>query len=266
MADTNYPYVDLNGVFNVQKDYVAKLPTDQNTAPIISDVRSNLDKMYFNYTSAGMSTDAVLDHQNKMLDIVKTEKQRLQDKKESVDNAFNGQKRAVELINSNRLQQHSYTNLIIVLIITLVLFIGIMMLSSYFPFVPQVVFELLSIIVISAGIYISLYSFFDIESRSNMNFNELDLPGLKNSLAGNTRAEGTGNWRDLLGGSIGGCITSDCCGPNTEWDNGNTVCVPVSLFRNGFTTMSFAYDTGDLTNTNISSNSPYEFENYVRVR
>jgi hypothetical protein len=268
MPDTNYPYVDLNGVFNVQKDYLAKVTSessDPSTTGIINDIQTKLTGMYNNYTAAGLSTDAVLDHQNKMMDIVNTEKQRLQNKKDSVDNVIYGQKRAVELNNSNRLKQHGYTGLLIILIITLVLFIGIMMLSSYLPFVPQVFFDLLSIIVISTGIYMSLYTFFDIESRSNMNFNELDLPGLSNTVAGNARAQGTGNWEDLLGG-INGCMTDSCCGPDTQWDQGNNVCVPSSIFRNGFTTMSFAFNSGDLTNTNISSNSPYEFDNYVPVK
>jgi hypothetical protein len=44
MPDTNYPYVDLNGVFNVQKDYLAKVTSessDPSTTGIINDIQTN---------------------------------------------------------------------------------------------------------------------------------------------------------------------------------------------------------------------------------
>jgi hypothetical protein len=250
----NYPYVDLNGVLNIQKDYLGNLSaSDPDSAAVIRQIQSNLSNMYTDYATANTSTDSSLTRQKDVLDIVNAEKQRLVAKKQGVDNAAFGQKRAVELNNSNRLRQNSYTNLLIILIITLALFVGIMIASNYLTFVPQVVFDLLSIIVISVGIYIALYSFLDIQGRNNMDFNQLDLAGMNNSVAGNAKASGAGG-TNLISGSTG-CVGSDCCGPSTVWDQGNNIC------RQGFTTMSFSYNQGDITK--VAANGPYEFDNYV---
>jgi len=251
----NYPYVDLNGVLNIQKDYLGNLSaSDPDSAAVIRQIQSNLSNMYTDYAAANTSTDSALTRQKEVLDIVNAEKKRLQDKKQGVDNAAFGQKRAVELNNSNRLKQNSYTNLLIILIITLVLFVGIMIASNYLTFIPQVVFDLLSIIVISVGIYIALYSFLDIQGRNNMNFNQLDLAGMNNSIAGNSKAAGAGGPKNLITGDFG-CVGSDCCGPATIWDQGNNIC------KQGFTTMSFSYNTGDITK--VAANGPYEFDDYV---
>jgi hypothetical protein len=201
-----------------------------------------------------------------MLNIVNTEQHRLQDKKSSIDNAITGQKRMIELNNSNRLRQQSYTKILVIFIIVLVLFVGIIMLSKALPFIPQVVFELLSIIIISIGIYMALYTYLDIQSRNNMNFDELDIPGLNNTALGNTIAtgKGSGSLSNLLYGT-NLCVENECCGPETVWDMPTNKCVPISTTtpmtttQQNFTTMTTAYINGDL------SNGPYEFESYTPV-
>jgi len=263
MSDS--PYVDLNGVLTIEKNYLGNLnASDPGSAAIINNVQSNLDTMYKDYIDSHISTDAGITYQKKMMDIVNSEKERLHQKKQSVDAAIFGQKRAVELGNSNRLRQSSYTNLLLILIVTLVLFVAIMIASTYLTFIPQVVYDILSIIVISVGIYVGLYSFLDIQSRNNMNFNELNLPGLNNSVAGNSVATGNGSMFNLITGSTG-CVGSDCCDNiTTKWDNEKLYCKAIPT-TSGFTTMSFAYKNGDLSSINnkIESDSPYEFENYV---
>jgi uncharacterized membrane protein len=261
----SYPYVDLSGVLTVQKDYLANLKNqsqDPNSSSIITNLQSNLSNMYNDFTKANVSTDGVITNQNQMLDIVNSEKKRLLDKKQSVDTALYSQKRAVELNESNRLKQNSYTNLLIVFIITLVLFIGITVLSNTLTFVPQTVFDLLSIIVISLGIYIGIVTYLDILSRNNMNFNELNLGSLENNKAGNTVASGSGGISNLLSG-LEGCVGSDCCGPNTVWDQGNGICKSISIVS-PFTTMSFAQQNGDISS--VSANSAYEFLDYLPIR
>lgn len=287
-----YPYIDVNGVLEVEKNNLSNI-NSQNSNDLTSKIQKELNNLYSSYKAADSSTDSVITQQKQVLDIVNTEHQRLQDKKQSVDNAINGQKRVLDLTDSNRLRQQSYTKLIVIFIITLVLFVGIMLLSKNLTFIPQVFFELLAIIIISISIYNSLYLYLDIQSRSNMNFNELDIPSLNNSVAGNAliSGQGTGSLTDLLTG-LNGCKTSDCCGPQTIWDNVNNVCVPITITTtisasdsmrgnitqsasmstsslvSGFTTMSVAYlndDNIDVPIKKLSPNNPYEFDKYTPV-
>jgi hypothetical protein len=256
------PIIDLNGVLNVQKDYLLNLKSQsQNSASagVISDIQTNLQNLYGDYTNSNQTTDGLLTQQTNVLNIVNTENQRLEDKKDSVDKILTGKKRAADLNNSARLRQNAYTNLLIVFIITLGLFIGIIILSRTFPFIPQSIFDILSIIVISIGIFVGIYLFLDIQTRSKMNYDQLDLPGINKNVAGNTLATGTdtGNLLDLI--NISGCVGSDCCGPNTTWDQGNSKCSSVSI--SGFTTMDVAYNKSELSK--ITPNSAFEFSNYV---
>jgi len=261
--------VDLNGVLQIQKDYLANLKTqsqDPNSATIINNIQKNLSSTYQDYGNANETTDGLLTHQTEILDIIGKEKKRLEDKKDSVDKVIFGQKRAVELNNSARLKQNSYNYLIIILIITLGAFVLIILLSRHLTIVPQIVYDLLSIIVISLGLYYIVVTFLDIQSRRNMNFNELNLAPLNNSVAGNTVAsstdKGSGDLLSLL--NLNACVGADCCGPSTTWDQGNVRCVPISI-KSPFTTMDFAYTIGEIPSKKISMNTPYEFTGYMPV-
>jgi hypothetical protein len=276
----NNNVVDVNGLLQVQKDYLTVLKDksqDPNSAPIVSNIQTNLTATYNDYNAANVTTDGLLTHQNEVLDIIGNEKKRLEDKKNSVDTVIFGQKRAVELNNSNRLKQNAYNYLIVIFLITLGAFIAIILLSRYLTIVPQIVYDLLSIIVISVGIYFIVLNFFDIQSRSNMNFNELDLAPLPNAVAGNTVAKSSSDTSsDLLQLiNVNGCVGAECCGPNTLYDQSNNICIlrtgtgtgtATSTTRAPFTTMDFAYKVGELPNKKISVNTPYEFTNYVPIR
>jgi hypothetical protein len=264
--------INLNGLLEIQKGYLADLGSDAKsklpaTATDISNIQSKLDNTYNSYKAADITTSNLLTQQDQVLDIVNTENKRLKDKKDSVDGILVAKKRAAELNNSNRLRQNGYTNILIVFIITLVVFILISIASSRFTFIPQIIFEMLIVLDICVGGYFAFVIFLDIQSRRKMNFNELDLGTMNNSGLGNNRPESTG---DLLNGiNFNGCVGSDCCDPDTTtWDKGNSVCVQKDLFPSlisPFTTMSFSYNVGDMQEKKVLANEPYEFSNYMHI-
>ena len=135
-----------------------------------------------------------------MLNIVKTEQDRLNNKKDDINSAYVGKQRAVQLNESYRLKYRQFMKILLVIIVTLVLFILITFLSVRFPFIPSFIFEILSIFIISAGIFIIYFMMTDLVSRSNTYYNELNIPGP--NIGGNTIAtsSSTTNWQDLLNG------------------------------------------------------------------
>uniref|UniRef100_A0A6C0JQ83 Uncharacterized protein n=1 Tax=viral metagenome TaxID=1070528 RepID=A0A6C0JQ83_9ZZZZ len=240
-------YIDINGALSVQQNL---LNNPSNQPPnVIDNIKGNLNSLYRSYREADASTDAVLTQQSKVKEIVDSEFKRLTDKKKSVDNSLVGQKRIIELNNSNRLRQQGYTKLLVIFIITLVLFVLLIILSKNITFIPQIFFELIAIIIISISIYLAFNTFLDIQSRSKMDFNKLDIPEIKN-ISGNTIASGS---ETNLMSSLNVCITSDCCGPETKWDILQNKCVK-EVKQQGFTTLS-----------NIGNNEPTEFSNYTLV-
>ena len=71
----NYPYVDLNGILNIQKDYLGNLSaSDTDSAAVITEIQSNLSNMYKDYAEANVSTNSALTRQKEVLDIVEAEK------------------------------------------------------------------------------------------------------------------------------------------------------------------------------------------------
>jgi hypothetical protein len=272
MSNSNpiVPYVDLSGLFEIQKNYLNNLKSSSSnpeSVDKINDVQKQLQNLYSSFSTAKTSTDSILDHQNEMLDIVNKENNRLALKKQSVDTALDGKKRAIKLNESNRLRYEQYTKIIIVIIITLALFIGISITSKFLPFLPQFIFDILSIFVITIGLFTSYFIFLNMQMRSNMNFDELDLPGPKilseeEIQKGKAQEAKYGN---LLGSiDLVGCMGSDCCDVGTLWDTGNSVCRPIVPFQNPFTTISVAYKQGDI-NGPVKSNSPNEFESYSKI-
>jgi len=136
------------------------------------------------------------------------------------------------------------------------------------PMVPQIVFDILSIIVFCIGAYYIGTTLIDINSRSKMNYDELDLTTLTSPAPGNTVAEsssnqGSGSIYDLID-TPNFCAKGDCCGQGTTWDKVNGVCVPGNTLVSGFTSLNFT-NLSD-SKHNISVNTPFEFNQYVPYR
>jgi len=265
-------YIDLSGVFNVQKNYLdlqanigQSISADARVVSgKINTLQQSLDSIYNDYAASNANSSSVLTEQQRMIDIVSKENDRLQLKKSNVDDALTGKKRMVDLNESYRLRNASYNNILITVIITLVLVLVLRFISKMLPFLPSWLFDILIAVVICGGLYISYIIYLDILSRSKMNFNELALNGppiignaeLKKSMEDAAKA---GN---LLGSiNISGCIGSDCCGPNTYWDSGNSICGNAMPRQTGFATIDVSLKDRELKA--IQPNTPNEFADYI---
>lgn len=266
--------IDLSGLMNVQNTYLNDLKTMATTGKLdaagvtgantaITNIQSSNAGMYTSFQAASGSASQMIDHQKDMQSIVNNELTRLQDKKGQIDTALIGQKRIISLNESYRQRYSQYINVIIIIIITLALIVVLNIMSKTFLTVPSYIFDILSAIVLAAGIYIGYLLILNINSRSNMDFNKvatqppkLDTPSdIANS---QNAAFKSGN---LLGTINIGCVGPDCCSDGTIWDNGNSVCIPGNPFLNmdssPFKTISISYNNGP-----IKPISPTEFDNY----
>jgi hypothetical protein len=135
--------IDLSGIFHIQKDYISGIDTNDPTLKQkVSGIQSQLDKLHANFKDSTASTNAVLDHQQDVMNIVDTEKQRLLLKKEQIDTSFEGKKRGILLNDSYRQRFEQYTKIIIIVVFTLAIFIGILILGRNFPIIPSFVISI----------------------------------------------------------------------------------------------------------------------------
>jgi len=113
---------------------------------------------------------------NNFNDAVNAEYDRLQTKKHEVDAAISGQKRAIVLNDSYRKRFSRYTQMVIVISLILVLYLGVIALKKAVPGIPGWITDVvLGIAMVSAFIY-CIFTIQEINTRSILNYDELDLP------------------------------------------------------------------------------------------
>jgi hypothetical protein len=286
-ASTSSPpptiYTDLSGIFQVQQSYYTPILSGINDPSLnsnVNSVQSQLDNLNKGFQQANVSTTQVLTHQNDMINIVDTEKNRLLMKKQNIDNALVEKTRAIELNDSYRQRYEMYVKMVVVVVFGLAILFTIQLIGKYVPVIPSFLISLLIAIDILVVIFICYFIYLDIQKRDPLHFNELNLSGpailspdqIKDSTA---KAQASG---DLLGSiNLGQCIGVSCCSDGTVWDASNSYCVPGTTSssgastgasdaaKSGFTTISVAYKIGDLKKDFVKPLSPNEFEQYSKV-
>jgi hypothetical protein len=256
---------DLKGLFNIQKDYLAGIAQNSSDPDLntkVTSLQSNLDTLYKDFVQSNKSSTAVLARQREMSSIISTEKSRLEQKKQSIDNALVGKKRAIDLNEAYRMRQSQMLKIKVVFVIVLAICIMTTLLSRRYPILPSIFITLINMIVILIGGIYCLFIYSSITSRSLMNYNELDLAGpvLPSEAELAERQAAAGKAGDLLGTiNTTGCRGSECCFKGTIWDKAKLKCVTAPTTAptvGGFTTMGQSGPFAD---------SPSEYDSYGKV-
>jgi hypothetical protein len=233
---------------------------------IFSD--SDVGNLYNGLNSTTLNTNDVLIKQKEMINIVNSEQKRLNEKKQSVDNALEGQQRLITLNNSYRLRYADYTKMIIIFTICLTIFILVSIAKRYIPFFPEPIYNIIIILLIPICVIALYYKYSEIVSHNRLYYDELDLKApsmlssedkLKEKVAEQTNILKSGN---LLAG-LEGCFGAQCCSGNTIWDSGNSICVAAP--RSGFTTIDYALINGELNFTPLKNSNGTPFDSSTKL-
>ena len=224
---------DLSGVFQVHQNYLTYLSDSYphvNNAPVIAkyvlDLQDKSKEVNTSYQNADTSASAVLTQQNDMIDIVSKEQKRLDEKKFLIDQAEMGEQRKVLLTNSNRLRAAEYTKIILCAVAGLVIHVVLRLIKQKFIEEPSTqnidtLFIILHIVNILVWSITMFYIYVNIQARSHINFNQLELP--PPSLTGDSTTPATANYNNLFK-DLGVCVEESCCGSDTKWDSGSGKC------------------------------------------
>jgi hypothetical protein len=166
------------------------------------------------------------------------ESNRLESKLKSVNAAYDAQMRNATLNDSYRKRYAKYVEIITILILAVIAYLAISYAQSMFPSLPATLFDSLTIIIVSLVVLYLLFAFFELYTRSNMNYDEIALPPqdvsgvtMNSAVIGNTIAAA----RSVNNGEI--CTGPTCCEPGqTKWDEVTKTCVQA------FTTLDQAYE------------------------
>jgi hypothetical protein len=242
-------YADLSGIFYIQSNYLTGINTgDPSFNANVQTVQTQLDDLYTSFNAASISSNQSLTQQQNMLGIVNTEMDRLNEKKQSVDSALVSKQRAALLNTSYQQRYAQYTNVIIAIVFTLAIVFALNVAKQKLPFIPPFVIDILTIIASVMGILVVLYVVRDIMIRNKMYHDQYihAAPVVPDATSTTT----TTTVPVSTTAPPPDCSNASCCGTGSTWDLSSNTCIPNAA---GFKNMD-----------NVSNNSPYEFDSYVR--
>ena len=214
--------VDLTGLLNIQKDYVYDLSAiATNELPVsnyVNDLQDHLGRLYNDYSSSDITSQAVIDNQAKIANIVNSEQSRLEAKKTEINNQIESQGRLIELNNSYRKRQEAYLYIIFILIFSLIIIAILLKLKSVIPY-PIICEVLLIIVLVFDFIYISKL-LWNIFNRDRMNYDNISFKPPSDS--NRNSSDLTGNSNVMTGGLL--CLGQACCEGNTVWNENAKKC------------------------------------------
>lgn len=293
---------DLKAFINLQRQYssdLAGIPsssyqdaTAQTNA--INNLNTKLDRLGTALTDSNADTNALLLQQNTINNILNTEDARLESKKSSIDDAISGQKRLIQLNDTYRKRYSAYNNLILIIVLALIIIIALIFLNKIFPFIPEFVYTLLYIIILSGTAIYSWFVISDIQKRDKLDYDKHTRPAPATADELKKNAEKAAKAGDLLASIDAslGCKSEGCCTVGTKWsatdnkcipdcatgklwDNVNKACVTTCptgtrnnnniCVANAFTTIQQAYDQEPELRKPVEPYTPNEFEGYSKL-
>ena len=114
-------------------------------------------------------------------EVINAEYERLQKKKKNMDDAISAQKRVIWLNESYRKRFSRYTQIVMIISIVLVIYLGVLALRKYSPDSPEWMSDLFLIVVFFVGTVLCINIIMEIATRSTTNYDELDLPPYTNT-------------------------------------------------------------------------------------
>jgi hypothetical protein len=181
--------------------------------------------------------DKVTQLQNITDNIVKSEQQRLDNKRIGINDAYNSQQRTIALNQSYAMRMRAWSYLLTVVAVSIVISILLMFSKR---FIPPTIIDILIIVVMSGGIIWAYLIYMDIQKRDENDFNLLSMKSsyLQDPTAIDTSQASiasTGNATtsrstvssisSLLLGTGSTCVGQACCPANYTYDSSTNKCI-----------------------------------------
>ena len=230
-------WFNINSIVSLQRNLINDLSGNGSEASqrVINNINGNLASL--NTAISTTSVAPTLTYQNQVNTILERENSRLVERKQAIDAAEQGQKRMVDLTNNTTLQNQAINQMYIVVAVALIIYLGIRLLSG---FVPEVITDIMIIILVSATIIILVLMFADYNRRNNMDYNMINL-GEPKDMSGNGASSDSASSSNLLSLRFNGCVKESCCSEGTTFNEKYSICVPNLPPNDGNTQPGYKY-------------------------
>lgn len=151
--------------------------------------------------------------------IITNEKDRLEEKESKVNAVYDTKIRKDEFMKSEISRKRAHQNMFYVFLAVCILVLLIYLAQSVFIIIPDLIYALAYIIVISGGIITLLLQYMEIQKRSRMDFNKIDFGYLLDS--NKMRDPNAKNSSVLTRGTFtdADCKGKDCCTGSAVFKN-----------------------------------------------
>lgn len=169
---------------------------------------------------------------------------RLQEKQQNATSILSSNQRIALLNDSYRKRYAKYVEILIVLVLTFVIYLGVSSLQTAFPAIPQIAVDAVAAILIAVVLIYLSFTFYELYSRSVLNYDELDLPAYDalDGIDANEIAKSGQVLPPPLGNT---CVGEECCTAGQTWTPANNKC--------GFTTLELTPIQNAYINTKFDS-------------
>jgi len=173
---------------------------------------------------------------------------RLQQKQKNAESILSSNQRIALLNDSYRKRYAKYVEILIVLVLTFIAYLGVSSLQTAFPVIPQIAVDAVTAILIAVVLIYLSFAFYELYSRSVLNYDELDLPAYDAS--GGIDANAIAKSGQILPTNIGNtCVGQACCPDTYNWDSTSNKCQQ----KSPFTTLEFSTVQNAYINTKFDS-------------
>jgi len=215
---------DLTNVIGLQKSLITNLgDTNPSLFNTLNVKVGDLDKAV---SASNANILPTLTKQDDVQTVLDREAARLQDRKQAIDSASEGQKRLVDLTRNATQRSRAINNMYIVAVVGLLIYLGIRLASGI---LPEIVTDVMTILVFSITILTIIKMYADYTRRNNMDYDMINLGepsqmvGKASGSAGSAGSTGTGLIESRIGG---GCVKDACCPEGTKYNDKYAICIP----------------------------------------
>jgi hypothetical protein len=151
-----------------------------------------------------------------------SELERLKDKNANATTILSSKERVALLNDSYRKRYSKYVEILVILIVAFLIYLGVAAIQTAFPIIPSVAVDILAAILIAGVLYYVVNIWFELYTRSQLNYDELDLPAYNASeeIDAATLAAKKG----ILSGKGNTCVGQACCPAGFTWDQETNKC------------------------------------------
>jgi len=233
-------FFDLTNVINLQKSLITNFGSTDPS--FFNNLNTNVNALDSAVSASNASIIPTLTKQQEVGAVLTREEERLRDRKQAIDAAGDEQKRLVDLTRNATQRTRAINNMYIVAVVGLIIYLGIRFVTGI---LPEIVTDVLNVLVVSITILTILKMYADYTRRNNMDFDMINLgepSQMVGKASGSSGSAGAGLIESRIGG---GCEKDACCPEGTKYNEKYAICVPkevpYSKVTSGTTPTDYAY-------------------------